>query len=140
MIPILAIMILVLGASTSSLAKTENFYGTMYYRVLNGAENNVFYSFEGDKNITMSGDIKVIDTTNYGGKPNTKHVCLYEKTRWGQGNKICEDSTVADYDGKAYSFYATGKTTNTSDKYYILCYKAADDGFDIRISGSLTTD
>ena len=50
-ISILTIMILVLGASTSSLAKTEYFGGTMYYRVLNGADNNVFYSFEADKNI-----------------------------------------------------------------------------------------
>ena len=66
--------------------------------------------------------------------------CLYEKTRWGQGNKICEDSTVAYYDGQLYSFSATGKTTNTSDKYYILCYKVNDDGFDISISGSLETD
>lgn len=121
-------------------ASSHTFEGTMYYRVLNGSANNRYYSFSANKTMTLSGSVKVIDTDNYGGTPSTTFVCCYEKTDSGSGNKICEDSVVAYYDGNFYSFYDTGTTINTSDKYYIMCYKNEDDGFDIQISGTISTN
>lgn len=121
-------------------AKTESFSGTMKYRVLNGSSNGVYYSFDGNKSLTMSGTVKVFDTTNYGGNPNTTYICCYEKTKSGSGNKICDASVKAYYDGTSYSFSDTGTTINKSDKYYIMCYKTEDDGFDVEISGTLSTN
>lgn len=121
-------------------AKTESFSGTMNYRVLDGNSNGVYYSFDGNKTLTMSGTVKVYDTTNYGGMPNTTYVCCYEKTGSGAGNLICDASVKAYYDGTSYGFSDTGTTINSSDMYYIMCYKIEDDGFDIEISGTLSTD
>lgn len=132
-------MMLVLN-SLVVIAKSESFSGTMYYRVLDGSSNGKYYSFDGNKTITLSGGVKVIETSNFGGSANTTYICCYEKTGLGGGRKICEASTVATNDGEWHNFYNTGKTINTSDKYYIYCYKVNDDGYDVSISGSLSTN
>lgn len=136
----IALLTMLLFSSMVVSAKTESFSGTMNYRVLDGSSNGVYYSFDGKKTLKMSGTVKVYDTTNYGGTPNTTYVCCYEKTGSGSGNLICDASVTAYYDGTSYSFSDTGTTINTSDKYYIMCYKIEDDGFDVKISGTLSTD
>lgn len=112
----------------------------MEYRVLDGSANNVYYSFGANKSLTMSGSVKVYATTNYGRTPYPTYICCYEKTNSGSGNKICSASVTAKFDGNSYSFSNTGKTINKSDKYYIMCYKVEDDGFDIQINGTLSTN
>lgn len=137
---LMALLTMLLFSSMVVSAKTESFSGTMNYRVLDGSSNGVYYSFDANQTLKLSGSVKVYDTTNYGGTPNTTYVCCYEKTGSGLGNLICKASVTADYDGKAYDFSDTGTTINTSDKYYIRCYKVQDDGFDVQISGTLSTD
>ena len=134
------LLVMLLTSSMTVAAQSETFGGTMYYRVLDGGENGIYYSFMGGKIMTLAGSVRVIDTTNFNGTPNTTYIGCYEETGSGSGNLICEDSVRAYYDNTDYRFYAVGTTINTSDKYYILCYKIEDDGFDIAISGSIATN
>lgn len=131
---------MLLSSSMVVSAATSNFEGTLNYRVLDGSTNGKYYSFDANKTLTMSGSVTIYDTTNYIGTPNTVYILCYEKTLFGQGNKICDTSVTPAYDGQAHSFYATGTTTNTSDKYYIYCHKIEDDGFDLTIKGTLSTN
>lgn len=135
----LLLLCLTFGSMTV-YAKEESFGGKMYYCVIDGDDNGIHYSFEGGKTLTMSGSVKIFDTTNYIGTPTTVYVLCYEKTLIGPGNKICSASVLPKYDGKYYSFYDEGETKNTSDKYYVYCYKDGDDGFDVEIKGTLTTN
>ena len=137
---ILALLMMLVFSSMAVSAKTEYFSGTMDYRVLDGSSNNVYYSFEANESLTMSGSVKVYDTTNFGGPAYPTTICCYEKTKSGQGNKICSASVTAKFDGKSYSFSNTGKTINKSDKYYIYCYKVNDDGHNIQVDGTLSTN
>lgn len=135
-----ALLLTLLICSMNVSAKSEDFSGTMYYRVLDGSSNGKYYSFNKGETLTMSGTVKVIDTTNYGGTPNATYIYCYEKTSSGKSKEICSDSVTAYYDNTFYNFYATGTTENTSDKYYIMCFKYEDDGFDVEIKGKLSTD
>ena len=137
---LIALLTMLLFSSMVVSAKTESFSGTMNYRVLDGSSNGVYYSFDANQTLTLSGTVKVYATTNYGGTPNTTYVCCYEKTGAGSKKLICSASVKAYNDGNAYEFSGTGTTINTSDKYYIMCYKIEDDGFDVQISGTLSTD
>lgn len=115
-------------------AATNQFNGSLNYRLLDGSKNGKYYTITANKKLTMSGMAYNTTYADISANPNTTYIYCYEGAASGWGTAICK-ATVKIGRGGTQSFSASGTPTKT--KCYMYMYKTEDDGFDLSISGSL---
>ena len=115
-------------------AATNQFSGSLEYRLLDGSKNNKYYTITANKKLTMSGVAYNTTYADVNASPNITYIYCYEGAASGWGTAICKDTVKVGLGG-SQSFSASGISTKT--KCYMYIYKVEDDGLDLSIGGSL---
>ena len=135
--------VMIIG-SVNVFAATASVSGTLNYRMLDGSANGKYYTIGSGKKVSISGTVKKtgynsseVEKNAYGQLVGTQttYINLYELNSSGKGVKVCGDTVKVSSGSQSYS--ASG-TTAYGNKKYMYIYKPMNDGYDLRIEGSIT--
>lgn len=135
---ILILSILTVLAAPTALANTAGWSFTMDHRYVNGKDNGITHAMTAG-NMTNDGSIWAYSKdAGATPSPNSVTVAVYRQDVFTDP-KIC-DTTLTPYTTLHLekSFYESCGSVQTDD-YYIVAYKGADDGWNIKGDGILDT-
>lgn len=116
-------------------AATNQFSGTLNYRLLDGSNNGKYYTITANKKLTMSGNVTCDTCSDAKASVNTTYIKCFEGSASGRGTIICS-STVKVGLHESKSFEASGTPKKT--KCYMYIFKTEDDGYNLSIGGTLS--
>ncbi|MGM0865409.1 MAG: hypothetical protein ACQEWF_12105 [Bacillota bacterium] len=128
------VCLLALVTAVPTLAASNSFSFSMSYRVVDGSANGQFHNLKSGS-AKINGSHRIFSSDSGAVGPNTVYYQLYNKT---SGNSFGVVSSTPTKDGLLKNFSGTYSGLGGGTSYYLLIYKQADDGRNVKGSGTVS--